>query len=331
MLRIYTFWSEFNLVEMNHFSTASKNDPSPESLLISSNHLAEFQRGFIPSPTETEEDFKNRIATCLTWAQKCEMEDLVIAEYKVKLPKSHLIPKEQLFDDAKIIRELYGVCPDWVPAYLDAQQLPALTAGMAVQFLDPSSSHVFTWFQLKPIFRQRKKWLIYSRQEIISHEMCHVCRFPLKSQRYEESLAYKTSSSAFRRKIGGALLAPSDNKLLLFSLFTWSLVDLLALVSITVPNVLFWVMRIFFPSLLTLGLIRNSHIQKELATAEQQLRPIFGQNALSVLFCLDDTQIKNVIACNQQELLAWFCRGDSFQFKFIQSCFPAIYKEDSKE
>ena len=78
-----------------------------------------------------------------------------------------------------------------------------------VQYLDSQTQQVHSWFQLKPVFAKQEKWLIYSRQELISHEMCHIARFHLHSHRYEETLAYKTSTSRLRKAIGGALLSPA--------------------------------------------------------------------------------------------------------------------------
>lgn len=309
-----------------HYSTASEKILEQNISTVDLTPLALFRLGFMPGRDESRENFHQRVHSCLTWSKGLDQQDLILPEYKVALQQASRIPKEHLYQDAAIIRQLYGACPDWVPAFLDDRQLPLLTAGMAVQLLDPPSQQVMTWFQLKPVFRLRSKWLIYSRQEIISHEMCHVCRFPLQSQRYEESLAYKTSTSSFRRKIGGALLSSFDSKILLLSLLSWVMVDMFSIFNFHIPLALSMFMRLFFPLLIILGLCRNFRIQKELKLAENRLKDLFGDSASSVLFCLDDEQISQCSKLSTEALARTLDPTFSWQFQFLEACFPRIYK-----
>lgn len=311
---------------MNHYSTPPEKILAQSTFAVNLDPLPLFQLGFIPGKDESREDFHRRVHSCLAWSQSLDQQDLILPEYKVTLQQASRIPRDQLYADAAIIRNLYGACPSWVPAFLDDRQLPLLTAGMAVQYLEPQSQQVMTWFQLKPVFRQRSKWLIYSRQEIISHEMCHVGRFPLQSHRYEESLAYKTSTSPFRRKIGGALLSSLDSKILLFSLFSWVMVDLFSLFNFHVPLAISIFLRLFFPLVISLGLWRNFRIQRELNLAETKLKEIFGDSAPSVLFCLDDDQIGQCWTLSTPDLAKVMDPTHSWQFQFIDACFPRIYK-----
>ena len=52
------------------------------------------------------------------------------------------------------------------------------------------------------LYKKKNKWYIYGRQELMSHELCHAARFPLKADKYEELLAYQSSTSTFRKLFG---------------------------------------------------------------------------------------------------------------------------------
>jgi hypothetical protein len=279
------------------------------------------QMGFFPSPSETEESFFERVEQTLTWAKQRDSQPLSCQGLHYELTLKTKLATEMVEHDGSTCQSLYGCCPSWVPAYAEAKGLPHLTGGMAVQYLDTDSKQVYSWFQLKPIFSQREKWLIYSRQELISHEMCHISRFHLNSHRYEETLAYKTSTSGLRKAIGGALLSPSDQHLLFFSLLAWMSVDLFTILGHEL-GWLSWALRAIFPILLGLGLIRCRNIHAELKRAQKNLAHLFpAENTLKVLFCLDDEQIYAISKMSSLELESWWQQKQHLQFAHINEIF----------
>ncbi|GHS91064.1 hypothetical protein FACS1894107_03670 [Planctomycetales bacterium] len=67
------------------------------------------------------------------------------------------------------------------------------------------------FFLLRAAFRHRKKFLrLYSREELLAHETCHLARQPLADDRFEEFFAYQTSFSPLRRYLGSCFTRPAD-------------------------------------------------------------------------------------------------------------------------
>ena len=76
----------------------------------------------------------------------------------------------------------------------------------------------FAIFIIRKAFKQKEKWVIYSRTELMAHELCHVAHIGFRIRNYEEIFAYQTSESLFRRMIGGMLRTTTDTYLLLASM-----------------------------------------------------------------------------------------------------------------
>ena len=57
-------------------------------------------------------------------------------------------------------------------------------------------------------FRTRAKTLLYSRAEILAHELVHAYRVPYGETWFEEYLAWQTSSSRFHRYFGSCFRSP---------------------------------------------------------------------------------------------------------------------------
>ena len=279
------------------------------------------QMGFFPAPTETEEVFFKRVEQTLSWSKTLDTQPIHCEDLNYELGPKTKLPVDMVQRDGATCQNLYGCCPAWVPAYAESKGLPHLTGGMAVQYLDSQTQQVHSWFQLKPVFARQEKWLIYSRQELISHEMCHIARFHLHSHRYEETLAYKTSTSRLRKAIGGALLSPSDQHMLFFSLLAWISVDVMTIMGMNI-GVLSWALRAMFPVLLILGLFRCHNIHKELRRAQESLAHLFPkENVLKVLFCLNDEQILTISKLEPPELETWWKENRQIQFQYINELF----------
>ena len=88
-----------------------------------------------------------------------------------------------------------------------------LFAGCAMYSLED----FFAVFVIRNAFRRKEKWLIYSRTELIAHELCHIAHIGFDVKDYEELLAYQTATSRFRRLFGGVLRSSKDTYMLLGS------------------------------------------------------------------------------------------------------------------
>lgn len=75
--------------------------------------------------------------------------------------------------------------------------------------------------QLRKIFESQDKFLgIYSKEEIINHELVHAKRIAIKGAIFEEVLAYQTSKSPFRRFFGPIFRSSKESAFFLLSSLT---------------------------------------------------------------------------------------------------------------
>jgi hypothetical protein len=108
------------------------------------------------------------------------------------------IPSELFAEAHDDTERLYGFRLEWVSGFFIDPRFSLLFGGCAFYFFPD----FFALFIIRRAFAKRSRWLIYSRRELLAHELCHVARIALGSQRYEEVFAYQTSASAFRRLAG---------------------------------------------------------------------------------------------------------------------------------
>ena len=95
------------------------------------------------------------------------------------------IPAE-LFGRAKAVtRDMYGFDADWVPGFFVDMAFGWFFGGCAFHFFPD----FFTLFMIRRSFAERERWLIYDRDELLAHEMCHVARVALDSTVFEEVFA----------------------------------------------------------------------------------------------------------------------------------------------
>ncbi len=184
-------------------------------------------------------------------------------------------------------KALYDFEIDWVPGFYIDPSFSLLFGGCAFcQYPD-----FFTLFIIRRSFKRQARWLIYDRDELLSHELCHVAHIALESRLYEETFAYRTSASGFRRLLGGMFQCQTDSFLFLGS----ALLLLLAQVIRTfwlppLPLWPFWLLCIAV--FVWLG-ARHFFAIRRLNRALRTLASAFGDNAWNALFrCTDDEIIQ---------------------------------------
>lgn len=291
-----------------------------------SNHLQRItllnQQGFLPSPDENESDYFNRVELLKEWSQNLKQKDLEIEDSDIKLSREKRLDENLLKQKGAKANSLYGILADWVPAYFEDQGLPLFTGGMAMHYRENEDPLWKSFFQLKSVYQKKDRWLIYSSSELISHEMCHVARGALSSKRYEETFAYKTSSSAFRRSIGGALLTPLDNVILILSLVWMLLIDVLSIFIEFGDLHPSWISKAPLCIVVVLGLLRNRNIRKELSAAQNVLSNYFSDNALPVLFRLTDAEIRQLANMKKENFKTFWDQIKNFRGEFLRNLYP---------
>jgi hypothetical protein len=75
--------------------------------------------------------------------------------------------------------------------------------------------------QLRKVFKKKERFLwLYSKKEIIEHELVHAKRLHFDEPIFEEVLAYQTSPSAFRKFFGPFFRNSKESLLFFLSSFT---------------------------------------------------------------------------------------------------------------
>ena len=140
--------------------------------------------GLLMGADETLPDYAERLR-CLRRNLE-RMEDDLQGERSftvegVTVRRDWRIPAE-LFTEAHADTErLYGFRLEWVPGFFINPRHSLLFGGCAFYFFPD----FFALFIIRRAFATRSRWLIYSRRELLAHELCHVARVALGSQQFE--------------------------------------------------------------------------------------------------------------------------------------------------
>ncbi len=263
--------------------------------------------GLIIGPDETREEFAVRLEGLQRNIR--ELNEILASQneinlYGVRLIKQNAIPKKVFNAARRITREHYGFGIDWVPGFFTNDRMGLLFAGCAMY----PQEDFFAVFVIRKAFQNSEKWWIYSRTELITHELTHIAHIGFRTRNYEEYLAYQTSESRFRRWIGGMFRTPRDTYLVLGSMFCLLLAQI---VNILVrPPEKVWALPIplvfgaaFAVVLSVVGRYVWNH--RRFRRAAARLQPIFGSRAQAVLFRCSEAEIKELAGCRPDAVRDW--------------------------
>jgi hypothetical protein len=247
---------------------------------MSLSHLA--KRGFLPRAHETQNAFYQRIAPYLPTNLNEKM-------------------KEALFT----CQRLFDVEPDWVPL-IEGRSKLSFWQG-AVLWVDE---------QEQPLI-QVAKCLFYNRDEMIAHELIHAVRLPLASKRFEEIIAYQTSSNWWRRTFGPIIRTPREVYIFLCSLLcSW------------IP--LFWeeaaYLRFATPLVALFALLRLYLTQRVFRRCREKLSLLLGcrRSGLSLTARLTDEEIALFAKWSPQEIRAYILDSKELRWQMLCFCYPAL-------
>ena len=231
--------------------------------------------GLFPAPGENAEDFRARLLKEYTFTEKTAAQSDRITLWesrdskdKLTVRNSDRIDKELFAPAWEMTQEMYGFAVDYVPGFYLFDKVGLLWGGCSL-YDDETEMKVFL---LRPAFKNKKRFLIYDRTELIAHELCHCARQVLHDHAIEEFFAYQTSKSVLRRYIGNCFIKETDALLFL-------LPSILLLLAQSVKNFLFASLPIF-PFWLFLAIImlyffiRNQHSRSIITKARKNLQNI---------------------------------------------------------
>ena len=274
------------------------------------NTLVEFDnKGLLLGPDESLEEYVKRLATLSGNIKELQQE--LKKNGKVTLigkcfTDADMIPNQVFKSVQNITRTLYGFDIDWVPGFFTNYRMGILFAGCAMYSYDD----FFALFIIRKAFKEKEKWIIYSRTELMAHELCHVAHIGFHTRDYEEIFAYQTSDSIFRRAVGGILRTTTDTYLLLGCV---AVLLISQIINVTTRPPSEWhnfpIPLIYGISFSGFGLVffRYLFFWRRFTKARQNLGRVFGcSQALPVLFRCKGNEIKDISRLNKEvKLRIW--------------------------
>lgn len=244
--------------------------------------------GIFPAPLENAEDFRQRLLKEYAYVQKIS-DEAVQKNSKIILwqtpdgsdkieVRSDAVIERELFEPAfEITRNLYDFAIDYVPGFYLFEKVGLLWGGCSI-YDDETEMKVFL---LRPAFRNKKRFLIYDRTELIAHELCHCARQVIHDHDIEEYFAYQTSRSLLRKYIGNCFTKEFDALLFLLPALLLPIAQTVkSFVWTPLPLLPFWG---FLGGVLGFFLFRNQKCRNTINKARKNLQKISG-NPEAVLF-----------------------------------------------
>lgn len=261
-------------------------------------------QGLIPGPDETEEAFCKRAEYCLNLRNEI-----------LQLPfndGSKEVPEQALHK----IKTLYGFAPTWVPLFFSNYRLLPWHGGCAWIFQQSEETPISAFLQLRRPFSYKDTYLgLYSRDELLAHELCHVGRMCFEEPRFEEILAYRTSPSGFRRWVGA--IAQSSWETMLFFLLL-CLILIFDLFGIPLHG-----LKLVPLILVGLAVYRLVKRQNEYKRCLSNLQALFKNHAESILFRLTDREIVSFSHLSPEALREAIeeKKGSSLRWRVIEKAY----------
>ena len=242
--------------------------------------------GFLAAPGESISEYAARLCSeelkIRNFREQVRRE-LVMEPYQgLVVDARSEIPPEILDEAAETTRNAYGFEIRWVPGFFPVKGLGLLWGGCSIG----SYEDIPALFVLRRSFETKRRFFIYSREELTSHELCHVARSPLNDMAYEEHFAYAVSRSALRRYSGSCFKSEKDALFFLLPVFLLLAVQILrTFYRPGIPAWPFWILAFLWPVWL---LIANARARRRYFRAESALRP-YTDRPQAVLFrCVAD-------------------------------------------
>ncbi len=272
-------------------------------------------RGFVPGPDESEEDFYKRIA----FNENLEPELIKHAAsdlpFEVGDQKSKVLLQSGLGRTA----ELYGIRPDWVPLFFNNFQLAPWHGGCAWIFQLGDDLPTAAFLQLRSRFRAHDTYLgLYHRDELIAHELSHVGRMMYNEPQFEEVIAYRSSKNTWRRWFGPIVQSSKESLFFILVLGLFVITDA-ALISVYSPagaTVLFG-FKLFLIALVVLALGRLTWRQGQFNRCLKNLSILYP-NPDHLAYRLTDHEIKLFASSSSGQIQSYIDRQTTFRWKFLK-------------
>ena len=177
------------------------------------------KRGFLSAPGEDLAAYQKRVLESekriRNFMEALEKEKVLEPYCGLLLSRDGVIDRSILQEVAPVTEEAYGFSVDYIPGFYPEKGLGLLWGGCSIDGYE----EIPPLFMIRKNFRTKKRFFIYSREELTAHELCHVARNPIGDRSYEEHFAYAISKSAFRRYTGNCFKTEKDALFFLLPVF----------------------------------------------------------------------------------------------------------------
>ena len=261
--------------------------------------------GFVPAPGMTMEEFLQQtekiLETHRRFDEALETDGNADIFNTVTVHPEERIAPELVEEIAGVTEDLYGFAVRHVPGFYLTRAVGLLWGGCMLS--DPDEH--FSVMLLRNAFRKHRRFLNYTRDELLAHELCHSVRQSLTEITLEEYFAYRTSKSPVRRYLGNCFIRDIDALLFVLPMLLLPVVEILRAVRFPeFPTWPFWIIALLYPAKL---LIRNARSRAIVNRARAALKSCNVRQVEAVLFrsTLDELKTFPEFAGDPEKFLQW--------------------------
>lgn len=266
--------------------------------LLKLNHL-----GLIPGPDETSEAFAQRAEYCLKLKEN-------LSEDVTSLLSDEGSHPEVIKEANGYLETVYDLAPSWIPIFFSNYRLPFWQGGCAWIFQMSEGGPTASLIQLQSKFAKASTYMgIYDRKELMAHELVHVGRMAFQEPRFEELLAYNTSTSSFRRWFGPIVKSAVESVVFILVLGLLMVFDvfLIALDRPDAYEVALW-LKIIPISLIIYALWRLWRLHWDFSACMKRLSECLDgdiRKARAVIYRLTDAEIEAFSKMSVEEIFEY--------------------------
>ena len=268
-------------------------------------------QGLLLGPDESLADYTERLRALEKNIRELQAELAKHGDYDfhgIPLIKADMIPATVFRSCRETTRRLFGFGLDWVPGFFTDKRMGLLFAGCSLYSL----KDFFAVFIIRKAFQKKEKWWIYSRTELMAHELTHVAHTAFQTPNFEEQFAFQTGQSAFRRVLGGMFRTPKDTYLVLGAMFGILVAQIVNIILRPPERV--WTMPmplIFLAGFAAVFWVLGRYLvnRRRFKRALNCLATVFGeQHSLPVLFRCSEPEMLALAKLPHDDLPAWLAR-----------------------
>ena len=274
--------------------------------MLSDEDLLRYNReGLIPGPGETEPAFQVRAEYALHLKEEFAKRPADQNPFTAQEAGPEVFIQEVY----PVTKRLFDIAPTWIPLFISNYKLSPWHGGCAWIFKLDEHAPTAAFFQLRKAFKSSERYLaMYSRKELIAHELAHVGRMSFEEPRYEELIAYRSAQSGFRRWFSPIVQSSMESALFVTVVGGLFLLDFFFLTSDAYTYYLkaMW-LKLIPVAMILFALWRLQKKHRHFNACRQNLVSLLKEErkADAVIYRLSDAEIEAFAAMPPQEIGAY--------------------------